>query len=65
MLPTDLDEDKQNFPGQFTSFETAGDCLKYKDIQIFKVKGQSQDDHVLLMIVTLRLMKGQRNKSLA
>ncbi|EGP82385.1 uncharacterized protein MYCGRDRAFT_11476, partial [Zymoseptoria tritici IPO323] len=49
----------------FTSFETAGDCLKYKDIQIFKVKGQSQDDHVLLMIVTLRLMKGQRNKSLA
>lgn len=65
MLPQDLSTDEQNFPGQHTSYEVPGDCLKYKDIQLFKVKGKSKSDHVMLMIVTLRLMKGQRNKSLA
>ena len=39
------------------------DSLKYKDIQLFKVRDPN-GQHVLMMIVTFRLMKNSRNKGL-
>ncbi len=41
------------------------DCLKYKDIEIFKVRDPEMPSrNILIMMVTLRLMKGKRNKGL-
>ena len=41
------------------------DCLKYKDIEIFKVRDPEMPSrNILIMMVTLRLMKGRRNKGL-
>lgn len=61
-----VNSDECNFPGQFTSHEPVVDSLKYKDIQLFKIKGsQRNDEHIFIMILTLRLMKGFRNQGLA
>ena len=41
------------------------DCLKYKDIEIFKIKDLGNPGyHVFLMRVKFHLMKGKRNKGL-
>ena len=41
------------------------DCLKYKDIEIFKIKDPGNPGrHFFLMRVKFRLMKGKRNKGL-
>jgi hypothetical protein len=40
------------------------DSLKYKDIQLYKIRDEcSHGEDILVMIVTLRLMKGIRNRS--
>ncbi|KAH9827216.1 hypothetical protein Tdes44962_MAKER03026 [Teratosphaeria destructans] len=39
------------------------DLLKYKDIEMYKVRGPG-GQHLILMIITFRLMKNQRNKGL-
>jgi hypothetical protein len=39
------------------------DCLKYKDVQLFKIGDESGSGaSILVMVITLRLMKGMRNK---
>ena len=59
-------EDEQDFAGPRTSHEASFDSLKYKDVAIYKVKApDGKNEHVFIMVVTLRLMKGSRNKGLA
>lgn len=42
------------------------DSLKYKDIQLFKVRNpQDRSKHIFIMMIRLRLMKGKRNKGVS
>ena len=46
-------------------YHNSNECLKYKDIEIFKVRDPTYpEQQVFLMKVTLRLMKGKRNAGL-
>ena len=46
-------------------YYNSNECLKYKDIEIFKVRDPTfPDQQVFLMKVTLRLMKGKRDAGL-
>lgn len=41
----------------------SNDCIKYKDIELFKVRDpEDKSNHILVMKIRLRLMKGRRNK---
>jgi len=45
------------------SYHDTNDCLKYKDVELFKIR--DPDNHsrqIFLMRITLRLLKGKRNK---
>lgn len=64
-LPSHIGDDEQKFVGEYTSNEDPDDCLKYRDVELFKVQGADGNDHVIIMRLTVRLMKGMRNKSLA
>ena len=44
-------------------YQNSNDCLKYKDIELFKVRDtEDASKHILIMNMRLRLMKGKRNK---
>jgi len=44
-------------------YRNTNDCLKYKDIELFKVRDpEDTSKHILIMKIRLRLMKGKRNK---
>ncbi|KAI9770756.1 MAG: hypothetical protein M1840_003006 [Geoglossum simile] len=46
-----------------SGYYNTGDCLKYKDIEIFKVRDpECPSRNILIMTVILRIMKGKRNK---
>lgn len=41
----------------------SNDCIKDKDIELFKVRDpEDKSNHILVMKIRLRLMKGRRNK---
>lgn len=63
-IPSNLSDDEQKLVGEYSSHEDPHDCLKYRDIDIFKVRGDGENDLVFLMLVTIRLQKGMRNKAL-
>jgi len=46
-----------------SGYYNTNDCLKYKDIEIFKVRDpECPSRNILIMTVTLRIMKGKRYK---
>ncbi|KAI9763720.1 MAG: hypothetical protein M1839_006318 [Geoglossum umbratile] len=46
-----------------SGYYNTNDCLKYKDIEIFEVRdSECPSRNILIMTVTLRIMKGKRNK---
>jgi hypothetical protein len=55
------EEDSDFLKSKFT-VDAIPDSLKYKDVKLFKIDdAEHPDEHIFIVIVTLRLMKGFRN----
>jgi hypothetical protein len=46
-----------------SSYHNSDDCLKYKDIEFYKVRDpENASRNILIMMMTLEIMKRKRNK---
>jgi hypothetical protein len=60
--PDDCSEEDSDFLKSKFAVDAIPDSLKYKDVKLFKIDdAEHPDEHIFIVVVALRLMKGFRN----